>query len=389
MFERICISANEPDGKLFDLGFLAESMIFYNEVHVILNASSFDGLTKQIGAELFLELVAQGFLYVHFSEDMVAAITINKGSSYAHYDIGLIRSSRTDLDSVAYDAFVAATGKSGRGRRLARRLISQVDVFTYPSDMIESITQDMLEGTYLEAYVRRRLSRAHPGVQSEILDRIFYKFHSIPGGGLHLVTNLNMTAASFDISEFTDPSSVLALYGASVAEMTVWAKLDSEAVLTTRKEDMAQSRFNALLRRRSVSAIKLDAFQELVLDDARAIREAVNTHTARFKEILPVLEKSRKFRGWLTGQPTNSDLIKAYLRAATAETWIDRLSTRASRWSIFTTAGIAADVLGAGGVGTIGGVALSAFDAFMLDKLIGGWKPNQFVEGSLRSFLGD
>lgn len=389
MFERICISANEPDGRLFDLGFLAESMIFYNEVHVILNASSLGGLTKQIGAELFLELVAQGFLYLHFSEDMVAAITTNKGSTYAHYDIGLIRSSRTDLDSVANDAFVAVTGKSGRGRRLAHRLISQVDAFKYPSEMIASITTDMLEGTYLEAYIRRRLGRSHPGARSEILDRIVYKFHSMPGGGFHLITNLNILAAGLDISEFTDPSSMLALYGASVAEMTVWARLDSEAVLTTRKEDMAQSRFNALLQRRSASAMRLDAFQELVLDDARAIREAVNTHPDKFNEILPVLEKSRKFREWLTGQPTNSDIIKSYLRAATAETWIDRLSTKASRWSIFTTAGIAADVLGAGGVGTMGGVALSAFDAFMLDKLVGGWKPSQFVEGSLRGFLGN
>lgn len=40
-----------------------------------------------------------------------------------------------------------------------------------------------------------------------------------------------------------------------------------------------------------------------------------------------------------------------------------------------------------GGLGTLGGVALSALDSFVLDRMLKGWKPNQFVEGPLRRFL--
>jgi hypothetical protein len=33
------------------------------------------------------------------------------------------------------------------------------------------------------------------------------------------------------------------------------------------------------------------------------------------------------------------------------------------------------------------GVGLSAADTFLLDKLLKGWKPNQFVEGPLKEFI--
>ena len=37
-------------------------------------------------------------------------------------------------------------------------------------------------------------------------------------------------------------------------------------------------------------------------------------------------------------------------------------------------------ISGGGGVGTDGGVTASAFDAFLLDRLLQRWKPDHFVE---------
>jgi hypothetical protein len=34
------------------------------------------------------------------------------------------------------------------------------------------------------------------------------------------------------------------------------------------------------------------------------------------------------------------------------------------------------------------GIGLSAGDYFLLDKVIKGWKPNQFVNGPLKDFVG-
>ena len=37
--------------------------------------------------------------------------------------------------------------------------------------------------------------------------------------------------------------------------------------------------------------------------------------------------------------------------------------------------------------GTAAGTALSLADSFLLDKLIKGWKPSQFIDGPLKDFV--
>ena len=59
--------------------------------------------------------------------------------------------------------------------------------------------------------------------------------------------------------------------------------------------------------------------------------------------------------------------------------WADNLPPKTLRWLIFTAAGIPLSLAAA--------VGLGAADTFLLDKLIKGWKPNQFIEGPLKDFL--
>lgn len=66
---------------------------------------------------------------------------------------------------------------------------------------------------------------------------------------------------------------------------------------------------------------------------------------------------------------------------------LDKLPAKSVRWSLFTGAGIGLDALGAGGIGTTAGVALSALDSFVIDKILKGWKPHHFVEGDLKGFI--
>jgi hypothetical protein len=40
-----------------------------------------------------------------------------------------------------------------------------------------------------------------------------------------------------------------------------------------------------------------------------------------------------------------------------------------------------------GPMGVVASTALSLFDAFLLEKLVEGWKPNRFVDRHLRDFL--
>lgn len=72
--------------------------------------------------------------------------------------------------------------------------------------------------------------------------------------------------------------------------------------------------------------------------------------------------------------------MNEYCREVTKDSIIDKLPSKAIRWSVFTGAGAVGDLLLTPGIGTISGLVLSVLDGLFLDKLLKGWKPNQFVE---------
>lgn len=109
---------------------------------------------------------------------------------------------------------------------------------------------------------------------------------------------------------------------------------------------------------------------------------------AIFKDVVAILPKAAKFKEWLHSDAPQRDVVKAYFREVIAPTWIDKLPSKVVRWFVFTGAGIGLDIIGAGGLGTVAGVGLGVVDSFLLDRLIRGWKPSQFVDDHLRKLIG-
>ena len=106
------------------------------------------------------------------------------------------------------------------------------------------------------------------------------------------------------------------------------------------------------------------------------------------KEVIALVEGAQKFRDWVSVQSSkNTDLRKAYLQEISRLGWTDSLPRKSVRWGIFTGAGIAVSALATPIVGIAASIGLSTLDYFLLDKLVQGWKPNQFVEGQLREFV--
>ena len=91
-----------------------------------------------------------------------------------------------------------------------------------------------------------------------------------------------------------------------------------------------------------------------------------------------LLKEARKFKDWLQQQEPSVSLIHEYYKALEKETWLDKLPTKAIRFLIFTGGGLLVPALGS--------LGLSAADTFLVDRLLGGWKPNQFVNGPLKDF---
>ena len=130
----------------------------------------------------------------------------------------------------------------------------------------------------------------------------------------------------------------------------------------------------------------MEAFQECVFHDGRAISEAVNANHKNFDDVLKVAAQARKFKDWIADRPEDADLRNEYIRAVQELDWIDRLPAKSLRWVLFAIGGAVLSLIPPP-IGPVASTTLSISDTFLVDKLLKGWKPNQFVAGPLKEFV--
>jgi hypothetical protein len=125
----------------------------------------------------------------------------------------------------------------------------------------------------------------------------------------------------------------------------------------------------------------------MVVPDFPSIREAINSGERTFSDFLRLLDKADKFKSWLQRTNPDAGLVQSYHKAATEQTWADKLPTKATRFFIATGMGLALEAVAPTGLSTIAGVGIGALDALYLDRFIKGWRPNHFIEAQYKDFV--
>lgn len=389
MFERICIPPKYPDRTFFDLGLLGEALVFYQEIIIILRYSSLKGLLKQCNPETLIKYLDHGRLKIKYLNNMLGAISRGENTPFGRYDFGLISSEKQNLENAAYELFRESVGKSGKGRRLADRFLKFVEPISYDGGITKQIVKEVQFGKYISEFVRRRLERTELFKVAESKNPII-QFGPLADGGFPLRTNLNfnfLSQLNLENKELKKPSTILESYGSTIADLSLWSMFDTEVAVNPSQSDVLQSRFDILLSERNQSDECIANFQDFVFDNGRALRTAINSGKKNLDDLFPIVEKSDQFSKWLHDQSPDDKILKSYYKEIVSDSWVNKLPSKTVRWALFTGAGLAADALGAGGIGTGVGVALSALDNFIIDKLLQGWKPNHFIHGELEKFV--
>lgn len=392
MFETICIRNQSNDANTpIDIGFLAETMLFYQDVRVVGNHLVLKQLINQCGPETLLELLKSGFLKFSYQTNNAGIQTLNSNSPNEIHSPLFFSAPHLALQNVVPKMFVEVTGRSGRGRRLGNRFISLAQSVSYPETIIKTISEDFSSEDYIKKATARLLEVVAPEYQIPHP----FEFHiTKTQKGFSIRTNLDFQLVNQIYHKRTSvthssvsPAYILAqLFG--VEENLFFSSLYSaELAISCENSFLLQTKVDALLNKRNNSEQQISSFQDFILDGGFMIREAINSGEKSFADLLKLLDKSNKFKAWLKNQRPDENLCKNYLREVTASTWIERLPAKAFRWALFTGAGLFVDSAGAGGVGTAVGIGLSATDAFVVDKFLKGWKPNHFIDEHLKKFL--
>lgn len=391
MFEKVCLTprTNAGWGNEIDPGFLAESLIFYGSVYVVATRGVVRHLIQVCGPDTLIELVERGNLRILYEHEMYAVQTRNSGSINELHSPAAIALVGGEAQNEIPKIFIEMIGKEGRGRRLARRFLAATETIPPFNELIPSAREDIRDQDYLREAAEKFLAQYVPEYS---LEKPVEFVAEEEGEWFRVRTNIDFvlanryyhTRVSPDHSSLT-PAYLISHVVTARQIVTLSARYQTELALDSLQSALVGSRMESLIRKSKKSESTMRAFENLVLDDGRAIREAINSGEKTFKDLLPVLDEAGKWREWLSGKPDDADLIKEYYQAIVRKTWADKLPTKVARWSVFTGLGVGVDFLGAGGLGTAIGVALSAFDAAILEGMLAGWRPHHFVEGPLRS----
>jgi hypothetical protein len=390
MFDTITVYGLEVSGGP-DFGLLAESLLFYGHVQLVVNAARLKALLRVCGYETVRDLMNMNALSLVYLENGVGVRTTDGGRPCERHDFIVFDSPVLRLQNCLPEVLRELVGKEGRARRLAEQLKRHVSISRHPQTINDTSLEDVATSSYVRAATARVIRYLAPEYQ--VPDPFIFDVVR-DGQFVRVSTNIDFAALNLTYHRHVDrrdstvtPAYLLSTLHEATAELKIAASARSEMALSPVSARIADTRLSRALGARLQSEMALQIFQEFVFDDSRAIREAVNCRHRNMAEVAALVAEAQKFKGWIRDQPEDADMRRAYLAEVGKLGWCDKLPRRSARWAIFTAAGVALSSVMAPAAGAIAGAALSAIDYFLVDKLAQGWRPNQFVEGPLREFL--
>lgn len=391
MFESICLRHQSERGPAIDLGFLAEAMLFYQRVIVIANEGMLRELIRGCRPLVLLEMLEEGEIELRFLEEQLGVKTEHTATANEVHEFVRFSSPQHTLEIATRKHFVEAAPRSSQTRLVAPRFTRLVKMQIYDEGVTREALEQIIDFDFIEAYIRLLLQRLAPGYSppKNLVFRI-----SPEGTKLHVETNINFSELNAIYHQHVPkehstltPAYLLTFLQEIRGELFFAATLSAEIATSPLNAEIIQLKLQKLLEARLKSEEKISLFQKMIFEDARAIREAINTGRISINEFRTVLKRARRFKQWLAEHPPDADLLHEYYQAVIADSIIDKLPVKAVRWMIFTGIGLGIDVLGGSGFGTVAGLGLNAADTFLIDKILRGWKPHQFVEDELRKVI--
>lgn len=150
-FDAIMVRQTAPPGSAqpIDLGHLAEAMLFYRTVRMILTRWSASQLILQCGPDLALEIVANTNVDAICVDQDVVICSENVGTARERHWPLAMKTVETH-EAMIVRLFREATGKSGKGRRLAQRFLAHTRAYELPvDDLTEAVGFDWQDSIFM------------------------------------------------------------------------------------------------------------------------------------------------------------------------------------------------------------------------------------------------
>ena len=392
MFEKVVLRHSDA-GSALTIGELAEAILFYQNVHLVLDYGSLVGLVAKIGMPDLLSLLSRPNISAVYCEENPATRTESQGAISSHEFIAYMLSGNQEVGQLTSrkKRLEFILERQGYPKKQARRLVERFrrlvpikklsDNYFIEGGIVKAAWSDINEPEFVYEAMRRVLARE---VGSEVLptDFTFKVIANHPK--FQIVTNID-----FDSINSARKSRVPTLYDISPAhfinnvleartDIVLASHYGGDFYTSEIASQISRLKHHELLRRMGIDKEDVKEFNEIILDDTPSVKEALNSGQRTFSEFLSVLDKSQKFREWMQGVNPDEKLVKAYFKDVTSEGWVSSLPSKALRYVMcaIVTA-----------IEPISGTLGAAADTMVTEKILGGWRPSHFVEKRLKPFL--
>jgi hypothetical protein len=365
--------------------------LFYGRLSIVGNSGTLKALLSGIPPFVALELLKDKRLEFHYLGDQAGVSSTPTTKGRKLHDLIRFSSPQHTIEKVGPEAFRTAAGNTGQARVGSSQFTQLLRPMNHEGFDQRAVLASLTDNRATERSVSALLSLAAPGYTTgeplrfriEQQHQGFFVDTNLDFDELNAIYGKTVPAEHSRLSE----AYLLALMQGAYEATYYAATLDSEIAVAPIERVVQSAAVEAVVQRRAKSEGEISSFVDLTMNDARTIREAVNSGRVSFAQVVRLLDSSDKFRHWLQEQPVDSELVRTYYQAVVKDSWADKLPGKSARWAVFTGLGLTADAFGTAPWGTLGSVAISAVDSFLCEKLMSGWKPHQFVEGELKALF--
>ena len=393
MFEHIVLRRANDDLPV-SAGQVAEALLYYRKLHLFIDRATLFNLIKQIGPDLILVVLRRPEVTAVYCEELLGTRTDSIGVSQRHdfvsmrlagdKDVGELKDPKARLQH----ELVRQGMKSTTAKQFVKRFFSLVPMKPISGEIylkggvVAAAKRDLLDTNYAKAAIRRAVTLVPGGYDiGEALE-----FNVVDtSGGVFVFTNVDFDRINLTRSTLSTPLEQITLAHLLTkildarADIALASYYGGDFVTSEATSAIVQVRHAELMRRASLNLEERSRFVEIVLSGAPTLGEVIDSGQRSFREFLDFLDRSDRFKSWMGQVNPDEGLITTYIKDVSAKGWIESLEGKTLRYLMTSVLGAISPV-----VSIVSGIA----DAFLIDKLAQGWRPNHFIDNRYAPFVG-
>lgn len=392
MFEHVVLRKSEG-GLPISAGQLAEALLYYQKVHLIVDRGTLAALIRQIGTGRIISLLRRKCLSAVYCEEMLGTHTEQIGASNFHNYVAFTLAGHQDVGELRTTAERLQYELQGQGiprpeaQKFAKNFLDLVPVRKLSGDhyirggIPKAAKNDLLNDNYVKHAIQKYMSVASGGY--EVGENL--RFEVIDSAlGLVVFTDIDLNEVNrrrmlqTPAEEALTVAHLLSNMLDARADLELASFYGGDFVTSVTTSAIIQARHEDLLRRTNLNSDSREQFTDVILPDSPSLAEVIDSGERSFDDFLGLLDRAARFKDWIGGVSPDENLIRTYLRDVSSEEWIKRTPAKTLRYVL---------TLGFEAANPIAGVVAGLFDNFLVEKLMKGWRPNHFVDKKLTPFI--